>query len=314
MCLYPKLVRNPRYKSNKKNGGIIPPLLDERVKMVPIGCQRCIECRKQRRMEWVSRLMYEHRNSKMRGHWCTFTYSPVEWCKLRDSVYEDNGGEELHFYDLQNKITAKAIKLWRERCRKGLGESPRFWIVPELGSENTKRLHAHGFVWTNNRMVFDKWNFGFFTVKPLIEDKIKYCTKYIFKVHPHYKGFIPKVFCSNGIGKGYENSVNAQNNAYNGEDTDTRFRTTSGHFIGLPKYYRNMLYDDDTKEKLWLHLLDKRERWVLGVKADLDKEGWGYYFDLLKWGRSVNKELGYGSDEEWDDTEYQEQLNALWSS
>ena len=39
--------KNPKYKKNKKNGGIIPAILDERVLAVPIGCGECIECRKQ---------------------------------------------------------------------------------------------------------------------------------------------------------------------------------------------------------------------------------------------------------------------------
>ena len=47
MCLYPRLIKNPKYKENKKNGGVIPAFLDERVLAVPIGCGECIECRKQ---------------------------------------------------------------------------------------------------------------------------------------------------------------------------------------------------------------------------------------------------------------------------
>ena len=31
MCLYPKLIQNRKYKANKKNGGIIPPVPDNRV-------------------------------------------------------------------------------------------------------------------------------------------------------------------------------------------------------------------------------------------------------------------------------------------
>jgi len=37
MCLYPKLIKNPKYKPNKKNGGIVPELKDIRVLAVPIG-------------------------------------------------------------------------------------------------------------------------------------------------------------------------------------------------------------------------------------------------------------------------------------
>ena len=46
MCLYPRLIKNPKYKANKKNGGIIPAISDKRVLAVPIGCGKCIECKK----------------------------------------------------------------------------------------------------------------------------------------------------------------------------------------------------------------------------------------------------------------------------
>ena len=50
MCLYPKFIDNPRYRKNKKNGGIIPAVSDERVLLVPIGCGKCMECKKQK---WI---------------------------------------------------------------------------------------------------------------------------------------------------------------------------------------------------------------------------------------------------------------------
>ena len=37
MCLFPKLLPNPKYKSTKKNRGAVPEIKDERVKMVPVG-------------------------------------------------------------------------------------------------------------------------------------------------------------------------------------------------------------------------------------------------------------------------------------
>ena len=74
MCLYPKLIRNPKYKPNKKNGGHPPPVLDKRVLYVPIGCGKCIECMRQKAREWTVRLMEdikEHTNGKM----VTLTFS-----------------------------------------------------------------------------------------------------------------------------------------------------------------------------------------------------------------------------------------------
>ena len=53
MCLYPTLIDNPKYKSNKKNGGVIPLCIDERIKKVPIGCGYCEECRKKKQVNGI---------------------------------------------------------------------------------------------------------------------------------------------------------------------------------------------------------------------------------------------------------------------
>ena len=52
MCLYPKLINNPKYRANKKNGGDIPAVSDNRVLQVPIGCGNCIECRMQKKRQF----------------------------------------------------------------------------------------------------------------------------------------------------------------------------------------------------------------------------------------------------------------------
>ena len=59
MCLYPKLIYNKKYTANKKNGGKIPPVSDERTRYVPVGCGKCIECMKQKKREWQVRLLEE---------------------------------------------------------------------------------------------------------------------------------------------------------------------------------------------------------------------------------------------------------------
>ena len=49
MCLYPKLIKNPKYRPNKKNNYKAPICEDERVLYVPVGCGNCIECRNQKK-------------------------------------------------------------------------------------------------------------------------------------------------------------------------------------------------------------------------------------------------------------------------
>ena len=56
MCLYPRLIENRKYKRNKKNGWSVPPINDQRVRYVPVGCGKCMECRKQKAREWQVRL------------------------------------------------------------------------------------------------------------------------------------------------------------------------------------------------------------------------------------------------------------------
>ncbi len=64
MCLYSKLIPNPKYKPNKKNGGNVPTVKDKRTLLIPIGCNKCIECKKQKAQEWLVRLSEEIRENK----------------------------------------------------------------------------------------------------------------------------------------------------------------------------------------------------------------------------------------------------------
>jgi hypothetical protein len=50
MCLYPRIIQNPKYKINNKNGGVIPPIYDDRITKVPIGCGKCMECKNKERI------------------------------------------------------------------------------------------------------------------------------------------------------------------------------------------------------------------------------------------------------------------------
>ena len=75
MCLYPKLVQNPKYIPNKKNGGIVPHMQDKRVGLVPIRCGICIECMAAKSTEWKSRLLEEVKSQKEHGNFGTLTFS-----------------------------------------------------------------------------------------------------------------------------------------------------------------------------------------------------------------------------------------------
>lgn len=64
MCLFPRLIPNRRYKPNKKMGET--PFCDDHRKLyVPVGCGKCIECMKQKALQWKIRLYEELLVQKM---------------------------------------------------------------------------------------------------------------------------------------------------------------------------------------------------------------------------------------------------------
>ena len=89
MCLYPRLIKNKKYEPNKKNGGHVPPLIDERTLYVPIGCQNCIECDKQKRTNWRTRLLEEVKHNTQKGYFITLTFSDENYKKLYEKVKEE---------------------------------------------------------------------------------------------------------------------------------------------------------------------------------------------------------------------------------
>ena len=106
MCLYPRLMYNPKYKANKKNGGSIPPVKDQRTIYVPIGCGVCIECRKQNARQWQVRL-HEDIKKRTNGKFITLTFSDKGFKK----ILEDDLEYEKR---TRNKRKECSIKRWQK--------------------------------------------------------------------------------------------------------------------------------------------------------------------------------------------------------
>lgn len=326
MCLYGKLVDNPKFKPNKKNGGFIPPVKDERALIVPIGCGKCIECRQERAREWQIRLLEDIKDNT-NGIFVTLTFNTKSLMKLKYDVENytviDNKytkiKRELEGYELDNEIAKRAMRRFNERWRKKYKKAIRHWMITELGHKNTEHVHLHGILYTdeNPYEITDKWGYGYTWLGDEIVGKIKnyvnestvnYITKYISKTDFIHKEYKPIILTSAGIGRGY--IKRAKHNKFNGKDTDELYRTSTGHKMSMPIYYRNKIYTDEEKEELWLQKLDKNERWVCGEKVKANDER--QYYEILKYHRKRNKELGYGDDEiNWDRIEYEKQRRKL---
>jgi len=306
MCLYPKLIINPKYKPNKKNGYNAPAIQDNRTLYVPIGCQKCMECRSQKANQWRVRLQEEIRESKLARSFMTFTFSNEAIRDLTRAIAEENEGEIPDGYDLDNAIASMAVRRFTERWRKKYGTTVRHWLVTELGQgkhwkyQGTENLHLHGFIFCEKEQIEDirdKWQYGFVYRGEYVNEKsINYMIKYVTKIdtlHPNYQS---KIYCSNGIGANYLNRIDAKKNAYQKGKTKETYTTTRGSQINLPIYYRNKIYSESQREALWIEKLDKKERWVDKQRISI-AHGYEAYDMAIRYARMKNKRLGYGGEQ-----------------
>ena len=299
MCLYPQLIRNKKYLPNKKNNGNPPICPDERVKYVPVGCGRCIECKKQKAQMWKVRLNEEIRENTD-AHFVTLTFSEESLQKL---------SEELKTQDV-DAISTIAIRRFTERWRKKYKTAPRHFLINELGHENTERLHFHGLLWYDKEKAAEVesiWSYGIIVVGEYVNEKtINYIVKYITKLDSDHKTFEQHIFASKGLGKSYLKRPNARNNAYKGLKTKEYYTLPNGARVNLPIYYRNHIYTEEQREQLWLQKLDEQRQYILGVEHSLrTDEDCKKFEEILKNMQEFNKKLGYGEPlNKWDKTTY----------
>lgn len=307
MCLYPKIIKNKKYTINKKNKGIIPDVKDERTLMVPIGCGKCIECKKQKKREWQVRVQEEIRENR-NGKFVTMTFSNEAIDELMKSV-EMNDLKK----DIDNEMATLAVRRFLERWRKRTGKSVRHWLVTELGHNGTERIHLHGLIWTDDVEEIEKtWRYGHVWIGDYVNEKtVNYIVKYINKIDELHKGYNSKILCSKGIGCNYLVRNDSKMNSYNGEETREFYRCKDGTKLNLPTYYRNKIYSDEEREKLWLNMLDKDIRYVGGDTIDISINE-DEYDKAVKWHRAKSKRMGYGDDsKEWSFEVYKESRDKL---
>ena len=144
--MYPRLVKNPKYLPNKKNGGNVPFPKDGRALYVPIECKECIDCRKKRANEWRIKLFEDIKVYK-NGKFVTLTFRHYGKYSLDSLLKECN--DNLPYYGKMNAVATLAVRRFLERHRKKFNFSPRHWFVTELGHNGTERIHLHGILYTD---------------------------------------------------------------------------------------------------------------------------------------------------------------------
>lgn len=296
MCLYPRIIQNRRYTPNKKNKGSPPQCGDKRMMAIPVGCGVCIECMRQKQHNWQVRL-HEEIKQRNNGKFVTLTFSEESLDKLEKELKTEKA----------NDIAGVAVRRFTERWRKTFKKPAlRHWLVTELGHTGTERLHLHGIIFTDKPEEIERhWKYGNIWIGEYVGAKtINYIIKYVSKVDKDHVGYKSKVYASKGIGSGYIQKKNKHYNRYNGEKTIETYRLNNGGKVALPVYYRNKIYSEEQKMKLWTAKLDKEVRFVMGTEIKTDtKEGYEKYIRTLRYAQRENKRLGFGTSD-WKAKEY----------
>lgn len=289
MCLYTKILPNPKYQPNRKNGGFVPEAPNQHVLAVPAACGKCSECRKQKANEWRVRLNEELRKNPT-NKFTTLTFSDEALEKFEETE--------------ANEVASKAIELFRKRWYKKYKEGIKHWLVVELGHKakypwerSTERVHLHGILWTNKtKEEIEKiWSYGWIDLGEYVNEKsINYIVKYVTKIDPSHPGFMGKIFTSKGIGAGYEKRIDAERNKFKEDKTDERYRTPSGLIMAMPTYYRNKLYTEEEREKLWCYKIDKEIIYKGKIAYDIStREGLRSLWEAEEYMRKIDARNGY---------------------
>lgn len=304
MCLYPKLILNPKYRPNKKNNYKPPKITDIRTKYVPIGCGNCIECRKQKANGWRLRLTHEIKEDK-KCYFVTLTFSNESLIKLIESTGIDES----------NYLLSLAVRRFLERWRKKYKKSVKHFLISERGHNGTERIHLHGLIWCENKEDIEKiWQYGYVFVGDYVnEQTINYIVKYITKIDQDHKDYNTIILNSPGLGKGITKTIDFKNAKFDGKDTQETIRLPNGYKIAMPIYLRNKRYNEEEREQLWLNKLDQQKRYVLGEEINVSTQaGEEEYLQKLKLAQEKNKRCGYGDNsQEWKKKPYNITMRML---
>lgn len=272
MCLYPVKILNPAYQISLKNPTNRRKPIDERLKYINVPCGHCPECRRRKVMDIRIRCQ-EHNNYMLSrnyiGYFVTLTFSEKSF---EDLSYSCHSTDAL-------VIASYAIRKFRDRWRKSNIGELHYILIPELGHQNTERLHFHGFIWQQisnpepykdryctpfktNSTITNIWRYGNVYFGNSVNNRaINYITKYMLKQDNDHFGFHPSPFISRYFGKSFIYQHN-----YNINNPVTTYRLDNGKLTSLPKYYMHHFYDTYDREKLQLKLINDDYQFIHGVK------------------------------------------------
>lgn len=225
---------------------------------VLVPCGRCYNCKIRRLRCWLFRLRQEEKISTS-AYFVTFTYSP------KTIPITQNGFMTLKIKDMQtyykrlrNTYRYKSIDQTTGKKKWLYDKVPeiKHYTVGEYGTKGS-RPHYHAIIFNaHEENIVQAWSkfgdeIGNVVLGTVTEASISYTLTYMIvksqieKRHSRDDRQKEKSIMSKGIGKKYvtkeviEHYRNNLSKAYILEEDNTK--------IAMPKYYRNMIYNDDEK-------------------------------------------------------------------
>lgn len=298
MCLFPKIIKNRHYIPNKSNNFHPPKCNDPRKLWVPAACGDCLECRKRKINEWTIRCEWELKTNTQPAYGITFTFSD----ESLDSFNEPD----------PNILCQRAVRLFIKRWVRKFSKSPKYWLIPEIGQNNTERIHMHGIIWTAEEPEYINliWQYGNTKIEKASLETIPYAMKYFIKPDMKHQGFKGRIISSKGIGKGFLYSTEVARIRKQDEGVEY-VKNRRGFKTAVPNYWRKKILSDQERDARWTKLLDKETRYVLGERIDVSTpEGEAEYEACLKYYQRRNKELGF-NESPWDIKSYRKERRNL---
>lgn len=259
-CIRPLTIRNPRFLPNDKNGGIPPIPEDKRLQYIQVPCGKCVECMRKRATDWRMRMLQEFKYANHRRfHFITLTFDRAKLQQLR---------EWTDTYDDDHVVVKFAVRRFLERYRWFYKVSLRHLFISEIG-EDDEHIHIHGIIidckcgkWHRGKYYADYaklrdiWEYGHIWLGWCEERSISYILKYMCKVDPKRPEYRPLLLVSPGMGKAYceDPGILMWHSSY--KHGIFYMSTTSGHKVGLPRYYRLKLFSEDFLRERQIRLLD----------------------------------------------------------
>ena len=245
-------------------------------KDVLVRCGYCYPCRISRLRQWIFRLRQEEKQHT-KAYFVTLTYSPKTvpitqngfmslhaptkvWNEKKQKMINKSSDLQLYFKNLRNSYRYMCEGKWK------YDKVPliKYYAVGEYGTKGESvgygRPHYHALIFgADEDNIVESWRLlnqhaGDVYIGAVTEASIAYTLTYMItksgidKKHKRDDRVKEYSIMSKGIGLAYIENENVKQ-FYTKNPLNMSILQEDGSRIGLPKYYRDILFDEKTKAK-----------------------------------------------------------------